>query len=211
MLTTLHLVRHGEVHNPEHVVYADLPGFGLSELGAAQASAAADHLRSRRIDAIVASPLQRAVETATPIAAALGLPVTVDERLTEWLLGRRWAGVVWEDLPVRFPGELEAYLAHPTDLAFAPETIAEVARRVGAVVADVGRAHPGGTAVLVSHQDPVQAVRLASTDRDLAGLQTDKPVHASVITLESRNGGWVETSSWAPDQASAPFPPVEGA
>ena len=210
MLSTLHLVRHGEVHNPDHVVYADLHGFGLSDTGRAQAASAAAHLQGELVDVLVSSPLQRARETAAPIAAALGVEPLLDDRLTEWHLGRRWAGVGWEELPERFPGELEAYLATPTTLPFAPEQIDGVASRVASVVSDLGIAHPGGTAVLVSHQDPIQAVRLVLTRIDLGRLHDDKPNHASVITLTANQGGWIETSVWTPQEPSSPFPPVKG-
>jgi broad specificity phosphatase PhoE len=209
VLDTLHLIRHGEVYNPDHVVYADLPGFGLSPLGVTQARAAAEHLGGATVDAVVSSPLQRAVETTEPIADALGLQVTTDERLTEWRLGERWAGVVWEDLPERFPGELEAYLADPVALDFAPESIIEVAERFAAVVSGLDTAHPGGAAILISHQDPIQAARLSLTGRDLATLQEDKPAHASVITLRRDGLTWVEVAAWAPEQSPVPFPPVE--
>ena len=63
----VYLVRHGEVANPNHVVYADLPGFNLSPLGVRQAHAAGRHLARRPIDAVVTSPLARAVQTATAI------------------------------------------------------------------------------------------------------------------------------------------------
>lgn len=211
MLSTLHLVRHGEVHNPDHVVYADLDGFGLSATGRAQAASAARRLAAEPIDVIVSSPLQRARETAAPIAAALGRQVTEDARLLEWHLGRRWAGVGWDDLPTRFPGELEAYLAAPLNLPFSPEPLLEVAERMLEVVDDLGRIHPGGVAVIVSHQDPVQAARLALTARDLGTLHDDKPGHASVITLSRRDGRWGETSKWEPAEPSTPFPPVKGA
>ncbi|MFQ5427057.1 MAG: histidine phosphatase family protein, partial [Gaiellales bacterium] len=53
MLHTIHLVRHGEVENPDHVVYADLPGFGLSATGSAQAEAAANHLHDKRVQVVL--------------------------------------------------------------------------------------------------------------------------------------------------------------
>lgn len=207
VLATLHLVRHGEVHNPDHVVYADLPGFGLSPTGAAQAASAADRLGSGEVTLVVSSPLQRAVETATPIAAAHGLPVSTDDRLLEWHLANRWAGTVWEDLPSVFPGELEAYLERPTDLEFSPESIHQVAARVLELVAALDVAHPGGVAVVVAHQDPVQAARLALTGKDLSTLHIDKPGHASVITLNRRGAAWQETGHWIPTQQSDAFPP----
>jgi probable phosphoglycerate mutase len=206
VLQRLLLVRHGEVDNPDHVVYADLPGFGLSELGRDQAAAAAERIGGS-IDLLISSPLQRARETAAAIGARSMVAVESDDRLTEWSLGSRWAGVVWEDLPERFPGEVEAYLAHPADLPFAPESIAAVAARVSAVVEDAGRRHPAGTAALVSHQDPVQAARLALTGRPLEDLPHDKPGHACIIELVPADGRWREVEMWCPMQAAVPFPP----
>ena len=67
-MTTVHLLRHGEVHNPDRVLYGRLPGFGLSELGIAQAGLAADFLAQRPIGHLVSSPLERAQQTARPLA-----------------------------------------------------------------------------------------------------------------------------------------------
>lgn len=208
VLERLHLVRHGEVHNPGGVVYADLPGFGLSPVGALQAEAAAGHLADSRAGLVVCSPLERAVATAEPIARRLSVPLRVDARLTEWRLAQRWAGVPWAELSTRFPGELEAYLAAPADLAFAAESIHEVAARMAGVVADLDR-EAVATAILVSHQDPVQALRIVLTGRDLASLNVDKPAHATVVSLTRTPGHWAE-SSWSPPIPSDPFPPNDG-
>lgn len=90
--TRVHVVRHGEVYNPSGVLYGRLPGFHLSEAGRAQAAAVADALDHRDIVAVIASPLQRAQETAAPIAAKHGLPVDTDPDLIEsanFFQGRR--------------------------------------------------------------------------------------------------------------------------
>jgi hypothetical protein len=79
----VHLVRHGEVHNPDKILYGRIPGFHLSEAGRLMAKAAADYLAGRDVTVLRSSPLQRALETAEPIAAELGLPVQVDDRLIE--------------------------------------------------------------------------------------------------------------------------------
>jgi probable phosphoglycerate mutase len=209
VLHTLHLVRHGEVDNPGHVVYADLDGFDLSAIGRQQADAAADRLADLGTDAIVSSPLDRAMQTAEPISTLTGAIPATDDRATEWTLGTRWAGTRWEDLPARFPGELEAYLDNPEDLEFAPESIADVAARMATVVDELGEHYPGGTATIVSHQDPIQALRLRLGGRSLSSLQTDKPTHGCVITLASTPSGWTERASWAPAIESSPFPPVD--
>jgi broad specificity phosphatase PhoE len=212
-MRTIHLVRHGEVHNPQHVVYADLDGFGLSEVGRNQANATGAYLAGRDVAAIVHSPLQRAVETTVEIRRFVDAPLETDDRLTEWKIGRRWAGIVWEDLPARRPGELEAYLEHPAALEFCPEPLSTVATRFAAALGAALERHPERELVFVGHQDPVQAVRLALTGGNLDELHVDKPRHAEVITLDSPqrepSGRWEEVARWAPVQARV-FPPVDG-
>lgn len=189
-------------------MYAALSGFHLSELGTAQAAAAAGHLATSGATLVITSPLDRAVQTAAPIAATVGAPLRTDERLTEWGLARRWAGVAWSELSSRFPGEVEAYMAQPTDLPFADESIHEVAIRMEDAISDVEK---GGvsTVIVVSHQDPVQALRLRLTGRELDQLGVDKPGHAGVVTLHRAAGSWVEVSTWAPPGPTSAFPPSE--
>ncbi|HVE73852.1 MAG TPA: histidine phosphatase family protein, partial [Mycobacteriales bacterium] len=81
--TTVHLLRHGEVHNPGLVLYGRLPGFGLSADGQQMARDAALALRDRDVTVLLASPLQRAQETAGPLAEAFGLEIGTAERLIE--------------------------------------------------------------------------------------------------------------------------------
>jgi broad specificity phosphatase PhoE len=207
VLARLHLVRHGEVFNPQGLVYADLPGFPLSELGRAQAVAAAEHLAASGITVVATSPLQRARETAGFIGRRLGVEPMSDPGLTEWGLSMRWAGEPWLDLERRFPGEATAYAADPADLPFAPESLAEVAGRMTAVVTALGKHHPGAVAAVVSHQDPIHALRRILGGDGFASFHTDKPVHAAVITLDRQADRWIETGSWAPDTVGAPFPP----
>src|SRR5437764_3495544 len=82
-MTTLHLVRHGEVENPQGVLYGCLPGFVLSDAGRSMSEAAARALADRDVAFVWSSPLERAVETAEPIAAHHSLDVTIEERLIE--------------------------------------------------------------------------------------------------------------------------------
>ena len=207
MLARLFLVRHGEVHNPRHVCYGDLPGFGLGPNGRRQARAAAAYLAPFGADLLLCSPLLRAEETAAIIGRRLGLRPVVDERLTEWRLAARWAGTVWEDLPALLSGELEAYLNHPADLPFSPESIAAAAGRVVDLVGQLGRSHPGSRAVLVSHQDPLQAAHLQLTGGSPADLHLDKPGHGSVLTL-TPGPPWSVTARWEPPGPATSFPPV---
>src|SRR6266545_4546818 len=81
--TVVHLLRHGEVDNPKGILYGRLPGYHLSEDGVFMAKAVAKWLAGRDVTALFCSPLERARETAAPLAEILDLPVTVDERLIE--------------------------------------------------------------------------------------------------------------------------------
>jgi broad specificity phosphatase PhoE len=81
--TTVHVLRHGEVHNPTKVLYGRLPGFHLSELGRQMAKAGAQAVADRDVTYVVASPLERAQETAEPIAAQFELEIATDVRLIE--------------------------------------------------------------------------------------------------------------------------------
>ncbi len=155
--TTVHLLRHGEVFNPEGLLYGRLPGFRLSDDGLRMAHAAADALRGRDISELVASPLQRAQETAGPIAAALGLPVTTDDRLIE-------STNIFEGKPfgvgdgvLRNPANWR-YLRDPFTPSWG-EPFSEVAERMLAAVRDVRDRVAGHEAVCVSHQLPIWTVR----------------------------------------------------
>ena len=207
---TAFLVRHGEVENPDRVVYADLPGFGLSERGRAEAAAAASFLAPLSVTAIYASPLDRAQETASFISDACGAPIGTRDDLTEWLVARRWKGVTWEDLPTAFPGELEAYLDHPTDLPFAEESIPQLGNRIAAAVTELAAAHSKERIAIVSHQDPIQAGRLTLRGLPLAELHINRPGHCDVLTLEPGEP-WQEIGHWVPTIGGPPppeWPPV---
>ena len=198
-IAALHLVRHGEVENPDHLVYASRVGFGLSELGWRQAEDAAEHLAASDVVMIVASPLQRAVETAAAIAAPHHIAVSTDVRLREWELGDRWAGRRWEALPAEFPGELEAYLADPADLPFSNESLSDVAKRVAEAAEEAWRSRPEpGHVVLVGHQDPTEAGRRELCGRGLADFHAAKPGHCSIVTLVPDGTGWRELDMWSP-------------
>src|SRR4051794_9252638 len=121
-------VRHGEVHNPEGVIYAGLAGYGLSETGRAQAASVADALKGLDVCAIYASPLDRAMETATFISELAGVEIVPDIRLHEWRHWQQWAGMTWEDLREKGRESWEAYLADPASVT-AGESLAELGDR----------------------------------------------------------------------------------
>ena len=163
--TRVHVVRHGEVHNPTGVLYGRLPGFHLSERGRAQAAAVADFLADRDVVAVIASPLQRALETAAPIAARRDLPVDTDPDLIEsanFFEGRRIGpgDGAWRDPRVWWQ------LRNPFTPSWG-EPYTEIAARMATAV-DKARARGAGHEVVcVSHQLPVWTVRQHLTDKRL--------------------------------------------
>jgi broad specificity phosphatase PhoE len=163
--TAVHLVRHGEVHNPEGVLYGRSDGFHLSELGLRMAQRVADTLADRDIVHLVASPLERAQETAAPIASAHGLEVATDERIVEST--NVFEGVSFGGNPVphllRSPGTWR-HLWNPFQPSWG-EPYAAVAARMRAAVLDARAVAAGHEAVLVSHQLPIWVARLSAEGR----------------------------------------------
>jgi broad specificity phosphatase PhoE len=155
--TVVHVLRHGEVFNPEKVLYGRLPGYKLSELGEKMAAVAADALDGHDVTHVVSSPLERAQQTAIPFADRFGLDVATDERLIESenffegkrvsvgdgvLRNPRYWGVLWN--PFR-PSWGEPY--------------AVIAARMLAAVQTAREAAEGHEAVCVSHQLPIWTLR----------------------------------------------------
>jgi broad specificity phosphatase PhoE len=163
--TVVHLLRHGEVHNPHRILYGRLPGYHLSELGRRMADRAAEHLADHDLVHLVSSPLERARETAAPVADAHGLAVHVDDRLVE-------ADNVFEGLPVAGGKGL---LRHPRLWPkmlnpFRPswgEPYDEIVTRMRDAIVDARAAARGHEAVVVSHQAPIWMIRLATEGRPL--------------------------------------------
>ncbi|MGY5128925.1 histidine phosphatase family protein [Streptomyces nigrescens] len=164
-ITVVHLVRHGEVHNPDGVLYGRRPGYHLSDLGRKMADRVAEHLAERDITHVVASPLERAQETAAPVAGALGLELATDERLIE-------AANVFEgktfgvgDGALKKPGNWK-YLTNPFRPSWGEPYIEQVVRMMAALGAarDAARGHE---AVAVSHQLPIWIVRSFAERRRL--------------------------------------------
>ncbi|QTJ65533.1 histidine phosphatase family protein [Rhodococcus sp. ZPP] len=155
--TIVHVLRHGEVHNPRGILYGRLPGFRLSVTGEAQARAVASVLATHDITHVVASPLQRAQETAAPIAEKHGLEIATDESLIE-------AGNEFEGLKVSVGDGALARPRHWWKLRdpFTPswgEPYLQIAHRMLAAVNSARVAAVGHEAVVVSHQLPVWTLR----------------------------------------------------
>jgi broad specificity phosphatase PhoE len=193
----IHLVRHGEVHNPTGVLYGRLPGYHLSELGHAMAAAAAGELAGHPITGLYASPLQRAQESAQPWAEAFGLPIQTDERLIEPT--NKFEGKKFEFGPaVLLHPQAWPWVVNPLRPSWG-EPYLSVIQRMLAAIGDAHAAADSGEVVMVSHQMPIVMVQ-----RALAG---QRPFHdprkrrcslSSITTLEKRGDRFVEVGYQEP-------------
>jgi broad specificity phosphatase PhoE len=155
--TVVHLLRHGEVDNPTGILYGRLPGYHLSEVGVLMAKRATAWLADRDVVALVSSPLERAIETATPIAELFELAIREDARLIE--AANHFEG--------RTFGVGDGALKHPGNWAqirnpFRPswgEPYEQIAARMLAAVATARESAVGHEAVCVSHQLPIWTAR----------------------------------------------------
>ncbi len=161
--TVIHLLRHGEVDNPEGVLYGRLPGYVLSELGHEMAQRAADALRGHSISAVISSPMERAQQTAVPIAAAHDLSIGTDPRLIEADNIFEGQKVSIGDGALRKPSAWR-HLYNPFKPSWG-EPYTEVAARMTAAIASAREQVRGSEAVLVSHQLPIWIARLAAEGR----------------------------------------------
>ena len=163
--TVVHLMRHGEVFNPEGVLYGRLPDFHLSDLGRKMAERGAEFFAERDVTHVVASPLDRAQETATPIAARHELELATDGRLIEaanFFEGKKFSvgdGVLKR--PAVWPK-----LYNPFRPSWGEPYKEQVARMRAALEAARDNAL-GHEAVCVSHQLPIWVSRLAAEHRPL--------------------------------------------
>jgi broad specificity phosphatase PhoE len=163
--TVVHLLRHGKVENPRGVLYGRLPGYHLSEVGRAMADGIAAHLAGADITYLACSPLERARETAAPLAALLGLVPDIDSRLIE--AGSEFEGekVSLRGGVLRDPRSWPA-LRNPLTPSWGEPYLDIAHRMLGALYSAVGAAH-GHQAVLVSHQLPIWTTRRFITGQRL--------------------------------------------
>jgi broad specificity phosphatase PhoE len=158
MRTVVHLLRHGEVHNPSAVLYGLRSGYHLSDLGRKMAQRVADTVGDRDITRVVASPLDRAQETAQPLAERRGLDVVTDERVIESANVFEGKSFGIGDGVLRRPSAWR-HLWNPFRPSWG-EPYRQIVSRMMAAVHDARDAAEGHEAVVVSHQLPIWVTRL---------------------------------------------------
>ncbi|MDA8140967.1 MAG: histidine phosphatase family protein [Desulfobacteraceae bacterium] len=183
--TLIHLIRHGEVHNPQKILYGRLPRFGLSANGRRQAQETATHLSRQPLAAIFSSPLLRARQTA---AAILAFHPRIKLRITQALneVHTVYEGVPGEQLD-RKRGDI--YTGIPPEF----EQPEDIFRRVHAFFQRARRRFEGKQIAAVSHGDVIvftvlwakswELTPLNKTRLRQAGYAAGYPAHASVTTL----------------------------
>lgn len=161
--TVVHVMRHGEVFNPSKILYGRIPGFRLSELGEEMAQVVANSLTNNDITYVVASPLERAQQTATPIAKIHKLELAVDHNLIESENVFEGQRVSVGDGVLRNPRTWR-HLWNPFRPSWG-EPYVEVAARMRVAIDEARKNAFGHEAVCVSHQLPIWVARLDAEKR----------------------------------------------
>jgi broad specificity phosphatase PhoE len=188
----IHLIRHGEVHNPDGVLYGRLPHFRLSELGHRMAESAASKVAAehRPVVKLFASPLLRTQESAAPVAEAFGLEIQTDDRLIEpynIFEGRRLTAG-----HILLRPHLYYHLRNPQKPSWG-EPYEQIVARMMAAIEDAWNSVDSGDVVLVSHQLPIVMVQRTVSGQPLAHNPKQRRCSlSSITTLERRGNQFVE-------------------
>ena len=197
MKTTVHLVRHGEVYNPKKILYGRMPGYHLSSRGNSMAVATSKFFRGRDVTYLAASPLERAQETARPIAEVTGCEVQTREDILE--AGNTFEGLRtkgWRSQlinPVRW-----RHMTNPLEPSWG-EPYQEIFQRMWGAVEDARDTAEGHEAVLVSHQLPIVMVQRHVQGKPLAHASRNCDL-ASVTSLVFDGGDVVDWAYTTPAQ-----------
>ena len=195
--TTVHLVRHGEVYNPKKILYGRMPGYHLSSRGNSMAVATSKFFRGRDVTYLAASPLERAQETARPIAEVTGCEVQTREDILE--AGNTFEGLRtkgWRSQlinPVRW-----RHMTNPLEPSWG-EPYQEIFQRMWGAVEDARDTAEGHEAVLVSHQLPIVMVQRHVQGKPLAHASRNCDL-ASVTSLVFDGGDVVDWAYTTPAQ-----------
>jgi len=186
--TTVLLVRHGQTATTGRVLPGRAPGLHLSDDGRRQAEAAAQRIaKLKRVAAVYASPLERARETAMPIARIRSLALRIERGLLELDVGS-WTGSRLDRLSKR--PEWTTVQRYPSGFRFPEgESFVEMQARVTAALARMVEHHPGGVVVAVSHADPIKAALAHALGMHLDLFQRLAIAPGSITTIVYGAGG----------------------
>ena len=192
----LHLVRHGEVFNPEGVLYERIDGFELSETGHRMAKAAASELSAsgRQVARLLASPLLRTQQSATPIAQAFGLKIETEPRVIEpW---NKFKGLKLGPRALLKRPSLALNLYNPSRPSWG-EPFTQIANRMIDATLEAWQETPEGDVVIVSHQLPIWMLYRSSQGLKLPHDPRQRRCSLSSITSFEVIGGRLQEVSYS--------------
>jgi broad specificity phosphatase PhoE len=196
MSSTVHVLRHGEVENPNKILYGRQPGWYLSSRGQEMAATLGEWSKSIDLGALHVSPLQRAQETAAPIAAAHNIAITTDERLIE--AANIFEGKSFElgSGVLKHPSSWR-HLYNPWRPSWGEPYVEQINRMLAAVFAAKNAAN-GKDAICVSHQLPIWILRSAIENRRLLHDPRKRECTlASVTSVHFDNDGVISGISYS--------------
>lgn len=196
MSSTVHVLRHGEVENPNKILYGRQPGWYLSSRGQEMAATLGEWSKSIDLGALHVSPLQRAQETAAPIAAAHNMAITTDERLIE--AANIFEGKSFElgSGVLKHPSSWR-HLYNPWRPSWGEPYVEQINRMLAAVFAAKNAAN-GKDAICVSHQLPIWILRSAIENRRLLHDPRKRECTlASVTSVHFDNDGVISGISYS--------------
>ena len=183
------MIRHGfSVANNEHR-FAGNSDFPLTDLGKAQAEKCAEALRGEKIDSIYASDLSRALDTAVPVAKALGLEITATKGLREIFAGE-WEGKTFDQIDEQYHDDFAIW---KRDIGRARctggESPQEVSARVLSTLAEIAAKHEGKTVCIATHATPIRSVCTAAAGLDACDMaKIPWTANASISLFEYEDG-----------------------
>lgn len=180
--TVVHVCRHGQVYNPDHVLYGRQPGYGLSDLGRRMADRLGERFADAPVTHLRVSPLQRARETMAPIAEGHpGVELVVDPRIIEAANALEGQAFGRYNQRLLLPRNLR-HLYNPTRPSWGEPYRSIVQRMRSALLDAAAAAGPGGVAVLVSHELPIWMARRDAEGRSLVHNPANRQCRLASVT-----------------------------
>ncbi|KKS65578.1 MAG: Phosphoglycerate mutase [Parcubacteria group bacterium GW2011_GWA1_42_7] len=196
-MSNIYIVRHGQVENPENIIYGSLP-FPLSKKGKEAARKAGEYLKNKNIGFIISSPIKRTMETAQIINQEISggaLEIKADERLREIEWGKIFQGEKEKDLEKKYPKEWEEYKKHPSKFQFG-ENLNDLVQRMSAVLKSAIKDYPDKNILLVSHRAPISCLVLNLQNKDLDCMHGVEGENGSIWELEYSDGQFKVNGYW---------------
>ena len=189
MTLRLFLVRHGETESNRQGLALGRANVPLNELGRTQASCVAAALSAESLLAVYASPLQRTVDTAKPIAEAQRLEVELEPAFIEMDIGEV-EGLTFADLRARYPQLLETWFSARGPQSAMPggECLLDVQQRATKAIHSLAAHHEEGAVCVVTHNFVILSILTDVLTIDLAAFRRLRHAVGAITTLELRPG-----------------------